>query len=392
MLKAVSSDDIVGKNIYDLIAAEDRNAYISFNEYICDNHRGSLEFTLINLKGEHRLMETSATPIHLNSRNELVQLATTQDITDKKEAQNKLQLSANVFTHAREGIIITDTHQRILDVNDAFSAITGYSRKEVLGKTPQILQSNQHSSDFYQDMWKTIDIKGHWTGEILNQRKNGENYTESLSISSVKDANGKITNYVGLFNDITQIKHQQQQLERIAHYDALTNLPNRILLSDRLSHAIRQNNRLHHSVAVAFIDLDEFKAINDMHGHNVGDELLIILTARMSESLREGDTLARFGGDEFIAVLTNLESINDCKELLNRLLLSAASPVIIDDIFFKISASIGVAFSPNNGLDANLLIRYADQAMYAAKQAGKNCFHLFDSAQDDSEAPLTSST
>ncbi|NQY26324.1 MAG: EAL domain-containing protein [Piscirickettsiaceae bacterium] len=305
------------------------------------------------------------------------------DITERKQAEDKQKLLAKVFTNASEGITITDAKGIIIDVNDAFTQTTGYSRKEAIGQTSRILKSGRQSPGFYVDMWKEIQEKGFWSGEVWNRRKNGEVYAELLNISSVKDASGKISNYVGLFTDITLIKEHQGQLERNAHYDLLTNLPNRVLLADRLSQAMLQCSRHEQSLAVVFLDLDGFKAVNDAHGHDVGDELLIALSLRMKEALREGDTLARFGGDEFVAVLADLAKVEDCEPVLERLLLAASEPVTVDDIVLNVSASIGVTLYPQDSADADILLRHADQAMYVAKESGKNHYHLFDTVQDD---------
>jgi len=305
------------------------------------------------------------------------------DITVLKLAEEKVKLAANVFTHARESIVITDNTGTIIDVNDTFTATTGYNREEVIGQTPRIFKSERQSPEFYTDMWQILLKEGYWSGEVWNRRKNGEVYAEMKTISAVRDEHGITTHYVALANDITLMKAHQEQLERIAHYDVLTNLPNRSLLADRLSQAMLQCDRHKQSLAVVFLDLDGFKAINDSHGHDVGDELLIALSLRMKEALREGDSLARIGGDEFIAVLTDLDKTEDCESVLERLLLAASEPATINDIVLNISASIGVTLYPQDNVDADLLIRHADQAMYVAKESGKNCYHLFDTAQDD---------
>ena len=305
------------------------------------------------------------------------------DITKQKLSEEKLKLAASVFSHAGESIIITDANGMILEVNGNFSHTTGYSREEAIGKNPRIFRSGKQPPEFYADMWNTLKEEGYWTGEIWNRRKNGEVYAEIKTVSAVLDENGITTHYVALGNDITPMKEHQEQLERIAHFDLLTNLPNRVLLSDRLSQAILQCNRHKQSLAVVFLDLDGFKAINDAYGHNVGDDLLIALSVRMKEALRESDSLARIGGDEFVAILVDLITIEDCKPVLERLLLAASEPVIIDDIVLNVSASIGVTLYPQDDVDADQLMRHADQAMYAAKESGKNRYHFFDTAQDD---------
>ena len=277
----------------------------------------------------------------------------------------------------------TDDTGIILDVNDTFSQSTGYSREEALGKNPRILQSERQSSEFYVDMWQALLKEGYWSGEIWNTRKSGEQYAEMKTISAIRDEQGIITHYVSLGNDITPMKNHQNQLEHIAHFDILTNLPNRVLLSDRLSQSMLNCSRHEQSLAVVFLDLDGFKVINDTYGHDVGDELLIALSMNMKEALRDGDTLSRIGGDEFVAVLTEITTAEDCKPVLERLLHAASESVFIGDIILNISASIGITLYPQDSVDTDQLMRHADQAMYVAKQSGKNRYHFFDLAQDD---------
>lgn len=294
-----------------------------------------------------------------------------QEIYSRKDAEEKLTLAASVFTHARESIIITDAASMILDVNDTFSHITGYSREEAIGKSPSILQSGRQPPEFYTDMWQVLIKDGSWSGEIWNRRKNGEVYAEMKIISAVKDKSGVTTHYVALCSDITPMKKHAAQLEHIAHYDVLTNLPNRSLLADRLSLSMVQSQRHDNSLAVVFLDLGGFKDINDTHGHNVGDGLLIVVSQRMKEALREGDTLARIGGDEFVAVLVDLAKIEDCEPVLERLLLAASETIAVGGAELHVSTSIGVTIYPQDSVDADQLMRHADQAMYVAKQAGK---------------------
>ena len=301
---------------------------------------------------------------------------------DKTKAETRLQLAASVFDHAREGIMITDASGTIIEVNDTFTHITGYSREEALGQNPRILHSGQHGPEFYAAMWQALTQHGHWTGEMWNRRKNGEVYAEMQTVSAVRDADGKVQNYVSLFTDITPMKEHQQQLEHIAHYDALTGLPNRVLLADRLHQAMIQSQRRGLSLAVVYLDLDGFKSVNDQYGHDIGDKLLIALALRMKTALRDGDTLARIGGDEFVAVLVDLEHHQDCEPVLSRLLRAAAEPVEMDNAVQQVSASIGVTIYPRDGADADQLMRHADQAMYVAKQTGKNRYHLFDVEHD----------
>jgi diguanylate cyclase (GGDEF)-like protein/PAS domain S-box-containing protein len=306
-----------------------------------------------------------------------------EDITQQKKSEERLRLAGTVFTGAREGITITDPRGTILDVNDAFTRITGYTREEVLGQNPRILKSGLQSSEFYEEMWHTLLQDGHWSGEIWNRSKSGDIYPEALEINAIRDASGKTAHYVALFSDISEIKEHELQLEHIAHFDALTGLPNRSLFADRLRQAMAQAHRSKRALAVAHFDLDGFKAINDSYGHSVGDGLLTAMAFRMKRALREGDTLARLGGDEFAAVMLELDNEHAVKPALERLLEAASEEAQIGDTTLRISASAGVTFYPQpEDVDADVLLRQAGQAMYQAKLAGGNRYHEFDTGQD----------
>jgi diguanylate cyclase (GGDEF)-like protein len=247
-----------------------------------------------------------------------------------------------------------------------------------------MLNSGRHGPDFYVAMWQSLKTEGYWSGEIWNRRKSGEVFAEIQTISAVRDAQGQLQHYVALFSDITAQKEHQRQLEHIAHFDALTNLPNRVLLADRLHQAVAQATRRGDTVAVAYLDLDGFKSVNDHYGHDVGDQLLIALASNMKDALREGDTMARIGGDEFVAVFTDLTHPQASLPLLTRLLEAAAQPVLVGDIQVQVSASLGVTFYPQaQEIEADQLLRQADQAMYQAKLAGRNRYHVFDALQDN---------
>lgn len=308
-----------------------------------------------------------------------------EDITERRSAEEKLRRAANVFSYAREGIFVTDIDSHIIDTNDAFTRITGYAREEAVGRRPSMLRSGLHGPDFYAALWQQLKSTGHWVGEIWNKRKDGQIYAELLTISTVRDAAGQPVNYIALFADITTQKEQQRQLEFNAHYDALTGLPNRLLMADRLRLGMSQAQRRGNLLGLAYIDLDGFKAINDTYGHKTGDEFLIKVAQRMKRALREGDTISRLGGDEFVVILIDLDEHKVVDPLLQRLLAAAAEPVIIDQAVLKVSASIGVTFFPQaEDTDADQLLRQADQAMYQAKLGGKNAFHFFDLDRDRS--------
>jgi diguanylate cyclase (GGDEF)-like protein/PAS domain S-box-containing protein len=305
-----------------------------------------------------------------------------QDITERKRKEEKIRLAACVFSHAREGITITKADGTIIDINEAFTRITGYSREEAIGQNPRMLKSGRQDAEFYAAMWRDLKGPGHWSGEVWNRRKNGEVYAELLNISAVRDANGITQQYVALFSDITGIKKHQHQLEHIAHFDALTNLPNRVLLADRLQQAMAQAHRRGQQLAVAYLDLDGFKNINDHYGHGAGDHVLVALAQRMKHVLRECDTIARLGGDEFVAVLADLGDVAASLPMLDRLLGAAAQPIQWGEYSLQVSASLGVTFYPQaNDVGTEQLLRQADQAMYQAKVAGKNRCQIFDATQ-----------
>lgn len=314
-------------------------------------------------------------------------IGTHTDITERKKAEDTIRLTANVFKHTLEGIMITALDGTIIEVNDAFTEITGYSRDEVLGQNPRLFKSGRHDNEFYEQMWGDLTQKGIWVGEHWNRRKNGEIYAQTQKISTVRNAQGTPLQYVCLFSDISAAKNHEQELERIARYDSLTQLPNRALLGERLEQALSQTRRRGQHLAVVFIDLDGFKAVNDTHGHEAGDHLLITLAERMKGALRDGDILARLGGDEFVAVLLDLADVDASAPMLNRLLDAAARPFQYGQARLQVSASLGVTFFPQaQGQEQELapdqLLRQADQAMYQAKQSGKSRFHVFDAEQD----------
>jgi diguanylate cyclase (GGDEF)-like protein/PAS domain S-box-containing protein len=381
----IAPDEVINKSDDELAWPALASKYQSDDQRVIDTGKAKLNYeeNQLTSDGDYIWLRTSKTPIHDEDNCIVGVVGIYDDITDWHHYQEKIQLAASVFTHARENIIITDTVGFIVDVNDTFTTTTGYSHEEAIGQNPRILKSGRQSPEFYRNMWQALIENGHWYGELWNRRKSGEVYAEMKTISAVYDEHGVTTHYVSLGSDITPMKKYQNQIEHIAHYDLLTDLPNRALLADRLCQAMLQCKRHAQSLAVVFIDLDGFKRINDVYGHDMGDDLLIALSALMKEALREGDSLARIGGDEFVAVLADLSVVEDCEPILERLLLAASEPVKISDLILTVSASIGVTLYPQDNADADLLMRHADQAMYMAKELGKNRYHLFDTDQDD---------
>ena len=305
-----------------------------------------------------------------------------RDITERKQAEESLQITASVFGLSQEAIIITNAENNIVDVNAAFTRITGYSREEVIGKDPALLSSGKQDKKLYEQMWQSLRENGTWRGEIWNRRKSGEIYPEMLSISTLSDSSGNVMRHVAVFSDISNLKNHEAELVRVAHFDALTSIPNRILLADRMKQAISQTSREQNMMAVCYLDLDGFKPINDSLGHQVGDEVLVEIAKRISNTIRGGDTVARLGGDEFVVLLLGLSKGEECVVTLERLLMAIAEPIIIHKKTITVSASIGVSIYPLDEGDSDNLLRHADQAMYVAKQTGKNRFHIYDVALD----------
>ncbi len=337
----------------------------------------------LSLPVGQRWFEISVAPMPSQDDDDRRFILVARDVSERKSADERLHLAASVFSHAREGILITRTDGAIIDVNDSFSRITGYARDEVLGRNPRILKSGRQDAAFYADVWRTLREKGHWSGELWNRRKDGSLFAAMQTISTVVDAQGVARHYVALFSDVTKVKEHERYLERVAHYDVLTGLPNRVLLADRLQQAMAQTRRNGKLLATVYLDLDGFKTVNDRHGHEVGDQVLIALANRLNKALRSEDTLARLGGDEFVAVLLDIDRNEDCMPTLGRLLDLSAQPIVVDGVAHPLSASIGVSFFPQaDEASADQLLRQADQAMYQAKLAGKNRYHIFDAVQD----------
>ena len=291
--------------------------------------------------------------------------------------QQGLNQAAIVFENTSEGIFITNPEPRIVSINNAFTDITGYSEDEVIGKNPSILHSGRHDKIFYQQMWQAIERDGCWRGEMQNRRKNGEIYTELLSINSCKSEHGEVVQYIGVFTDISSIKDTEHKLEYLAHHDPLTDLPNRLLCNARLEHELQAAKRHTLLVAVMFLDLDMFKNINDSLGHIIGDKLLRMVTARMSEHLRDEDTIARLGGDEFVIILGSLENRKDAAHFAEIILELFSMSFTVDGHEIFIGASIGISVYPDDAKDAETLLSNSDTAMYRAKEEGRNNYQFY---------------
>lgn len=292
-------------------------------------------------------------------------------------ASLEIQLAATVFDASSDAIFITDSDNRIISVNAAFCEITGYSAEDVIGETPAILSSGRYDARFYRAMWGDLLEKGRWSGEVWNRRKNGEIFAELLTINAVKNDRGNISHYVSIFADITEHKETEEHVRHLAHYDVLTDLPNRSLFNDRLGQAIINAQRDGGRAAVMFLDLDRFKIINDTLGHGIGDLLLQEVAGRLTGCVRQGDTVSRLGGDEFVVLLPELNDEKDAQLVAQKLLNAAELPIVMEGHELHISVSIGISYYPMDGTDTETLMKNADVAMYRAKEEGRNNYQFY---------------
>lgn len=324
-----------------------------------------------------RVFETQYTPMTDSAGKLIGTIGVAVDVTERVEAEARLQQAATVFENTGEGVMITDPGGKILMVNRAFTQITGYGEDEVRGRTPAILRSGRHDAAFFKRMWTQLRQEGLWQGEILNRRKNGEIFAEWQTISAVYDENRNVTHYVTVFADISDLKAARERLDFMAYHDPLTELPNRLLLNDRIQHAISRADRRRHSVAVLFLDLDRFKTINDSLGHPVGDALLQTIARELQDVVREEDTLARLGGDEFVLVLHEVDSREAVTGVADKVLGLFKGPFTVEGRELGVGVSIGISLYPQDGKDVTTLIRNADAAMYLAKEQGRNRYRFY---------------
>ncbi|TRZ94591.1 MAG: EAL domain-containing protein [Rhodocyclaceae bacterium] len=322
-------------------------------------------------------VEVGTRPIRMDGKDYIY--ASSRDITERKRADEAFRLADRVFRSTAEGIAVTDADANIVAVNPAFEAITGYSQAEVLGRNPRMLQAGRQDPAFYRDLWAGLLANGQWRGEIWNRRKNGDAYPEWLTLSAVKDAQGGTSHYVGVFSDISSIREAQQQIEFLTHHDALTHLPNRALLKDRLNQSIQRAQREGHPLALLNLGLDHFKNINETLGHAVGDAILEEVTRRLAGATRAGDTLARLAGDEFVLLLEgDVDMLAQQVAVAKKLLELFATPLHIDGHQQEVTASIGISLYPTDGTDADTLLKHANHAMHNAKANGRNTYRFFD--------------
>ena len=299
-------------------------------------------------------------------------IAYVMDLSERKKAEQQLKLAATVFAGSNDGILITDSSTRIVSVNQALCAMTGYDESELLGQPPSILQSGYTSDEEYNRMWESLNKSGQWQGDLVDRMKNGALIPVRVSISQVKNSDDQLTHYVAILSDISERKAEEERLRHIAHHDPLTGLSNRVLFNDRLERAIKLAARNNTKFAILFLDLDKFKPVNDLFGHKIGDKLLQNVAYRLARSVRETDTVTRLGGDEFVILLENITNLEMVEKLLNQIINVIGKTYHIDDYTIEIGVSAGISIYPNHGTDAKTLLHHADIAMYETKESKRD--------------------
>jgi diguanylate cyclase (GGDEF)-like protein/PAS domain S-box-containing protein len=376
-LSGYSREELLDMTVEDLVHPDSRQQVL---ERIIARQRGEepptqYEVQMLTRQGETRWIEVNAARVVYEGR--VCSLASLLDVSGRKRAEEALQLAAEVFDHAGEGVLVTDEHNRIIAANPAFVQITGYALEEVLGHDPRIFSSGRHDKEFYRAMWQDISGRGFWEGEIWDRNKNGEIHAKHLTISVIRDESGRPYRYVGLFTDITQRKQSEELIWRQANFDTLTGLPNRQMFHDRLEQEAKKSHRTGRPMALLLIDLDHFKEVNDSLGHQKGDMLLMDAAGRIVSCVRESDTVARLGGDEFVVILSELEDLESIDRIAQELVekLGASFKLGPDEVY--VSASIGISLYPEDTVMLEGLLKNADQAMYSAKRDGRNRFSYF---------------
>ncbi|MFA5454820.1 MAG: EAL domain-containing protein [Sulfurimonas sp.] len=363
-LKHVYPEDIdLVNNIY-MSSLKEKNGYY-------------VEHRIVRKNGEIGFVEERCEHTFDEEGNPTKSIGTVHDVTRRKNAENELVLASAVFEKMNDGVLITDHKQQIVTINSAYSGISGYDIEEIRGKTPNTFSSGWHDRVFYQNLWNELNQNGHWNGEIIDRRKNGELYTAELSIIAMHNKDGKLTNYISIVNDISEKKQKESLIHNLAYFDALTNLPNRVLFQERVTNKIPSLHRNSKKMALFFIDMDNFKNINDTFGHFTGDKFLIEVAKSIKEILRQQDTLARLGGDEFTVIVEDAESVLDIAFVAEKIIERFKAPIIVNGREFYTGASVGISIYPDDGTTYEELVKAADTAMYQVKDSGKNSYQFY---------------
>jgi len=372
-------EEHIGKTDFDLFDPNLAVTFRSLDRQIMETGQTrSQEEWVTYPDGRKALLSTVKTPFYGPDGEVLGLVGISRDITDRVEAENSLRQAATVFESTREGVMITNADKHILMVNRAFTELLGYTEAEVLGKSTDMLQSPRHDAAFFRRMWTEIKTVGHWQGEVWNRRKNGDEFPQLLSISAVKNNDGKVAQYVSVFTDISKIKETEAELEFLAHHDPLTRLPNRRLLLSRIRHAIESVKREGGMLALLMLDLDRFKDVNDSFGHITGDELLQQVAERLTKRLRTVDTLTRLGGDEFTVLLQGITHREDAGRVASEIVTMLGEPWFLSNGFeVRIGSSVGITLYPDHCTTAEEMLQQADTALYQAKEEGRGRFKYF---------------
>jgi diguanylate cyclase (GGDEF)-like protein/PAS domain S-box-containing protein len=369
----ISRDQVIGKDLLDVFPAAADLEIISALRRVWQT--GVAEHCPVFFFQDGRIAGWRENFVYKLPSGEIV--AIYDDVTERRRSEESLRLAAKVFESSAEGIVITDTDGKILSVNQAFTNITGYSQDEAQGLTPRILKSGRHEADFYRKMWVSLQETGHWQGEIWNKRKNGETYPEWMSIGNVKNDSGETTHFVATFSDISQRKEAEERINFLAHHDALTGLPNRVLLQDRVTQAIAASKHQGNKAALLMIDLDRFKNVNESLNHAFGDQLLQLVSQRLENCARGFDTVARSGGDEFVILMPEIRHVGEAAAMANAVLGALHQPFQLEGNEINITSSIGISVFPGDGDNNQVLLKNADVAMYRAKELGRNNFQFY---------------
>lgn len=371
-----SPEQIIGKTDFDLSPPDLAEHYRAHDRSIMESHHREVIEEQFEGPQDRHWIETFKAPVLDENGEVLGTVGFSRDITERKAAEAELRMTAAIF-NSQVGMVVTDNKGQILKVNEAFTQVTGYGSNEIIGQQMNVLSSGIHAPKFYAAMWKSIVEQGAWEGEIWNRRKNGETYPQWLTITAIKGGDGDVINYVGTLLDITHRKALEEKMQRLAHYDTLTELPNRALLLERLQTGIGHAKRTKSLLSLMYMDLDRFKEVNDTLGHAIGDLLLKEVAERIKACMkRETDTVARIGGDEFIGLLTNISSPKEAVDIAGNILKALRAEYNLNGTLVNISASIGISFYPVHAEDAEGLTKAADTALYEAKNAGRDQYKI----------------
>lgn len=367
----IRREDLIGKSVFDIAPRELAVIYAAADQALFDS-RGTqtYEAAVRYADGSRKNVVFNKAAFEKEGGGLGGLVGVILDITELKHAEQALRLSATVFESSTDGIVITDAKTRILKVNRAFSTITGYAVDEALGKTPAMLHSDQQDAAFYRQMWQSLAKHGRWSGELWNRHKSGHTFIERLSISQVLDASGAVTNYIGIFNDISHVKAAQSQIDRLSYFDALTNLPNRAQLQVRLQHALSNAESANQRVTLLTMNIERLGYINDTLGHHVGDQVIIAVAERLVSSVRTVDTVFRHLGDEFAVILDDLDSADSAAHMAERVLSALSTAFRFDEHEIVVGACIGISVFPDDGKTPLLLLKNANVALHHAKGSG----------------------